>query len=83
MMRIRQGILLSAVAAGLLLIAAVCWHSVEEIHYLKSFFPARFTVEEAGYASIVELVKIAIITVPVLVVIATCLCLLHYFRKEP
>jgi len=28
-------------------------------------------------------VKIAIITVPVLVVIATCLCLLHYFRKEP
>ena len=56
---------------------------MEEIHYLKSFFPARFTVEEACYASIVELVKIAIITVPVPVVIATCLCLLHYFHKEP
>ncbi|HJX72818.1 MAG TPA: hypothetical protein VJ307_01575 [Candidatus Deferrimicrobiaceae bacterium] len=83
MKRVRQGILLSAVAVGISLIAAVCRHSVEEIHYRKSFFPARFTVEEACYASIVELVKIAIITVPVPVVIAACLCLLHYFHKEP
>jgi hypothetical protein len=30
---------------------AVCLHSVQEIHYLKSFFPRHFTVEEAFYAS--------------------------------
>jgi hypothetical protein len=55
--------------------AAVCLHSVEEIHYLKSFFPERFTVEEAYYASLVELIKVVIIGVPLLPALAACLAL--------
>ena len=39
-------------------LSTICWHSIEEIHYLKSFFPKQFSAEEAMYASIVELIKI-------------------------
>ena len=53
--------------AGLIFLCAVCWHSVGEIHYLKSFFPATFTVEQACLASVVELIKVAIISLPVIV----------------
>ena len=30
--------------AAFVLLSAVCLHSVQEIHYLKSFFPPRFTL---------------------------------------
>ena len=60
----------------LVVIAAVSWHSVEEIHYLKTFYPETFTVEEAYYASKVELVKVAIISLPLVVVIMAGLFLL-------
>ena len=39
-----------AVAISVVIVFAVCWHSMEEIHYLKSFFPKSFTVEQAFYA---------------------------------
>lgn len=51
---------------------AVCWHSVEEIHYLKSFFPDQFTVEQAFYASAIELIKIVIIGIPSLLILGFC-----------
>lgn len=54
--------------------SAVCWHSIEEIHYLKSFFPAKFTVEEAFYASAIELIKVVIIGIPLLLIIGIFLC---------
>ena len=47
-------LILSAIAISIVVIAAVSWHSVEEIHYLKTFYPKQFTVEEAFYASGVE-----------------------------
>ena len=65
----------------LVVIAAVSWHSVEEIHYLKTFYPETFTVEEAYYASKVELVKVAIISLPLVVVIMAGLYWLKGGRK--
>jgi len=53
----------------------ICFHSVEEIHYLKSFFPVRFTVQEAFYASAVELIKVVIVGIPFLLFISICLVL--------
>lgn len=58
-------------------IAAGCLHSIEEIHYLKSFFPRSFTVQEAFFASAVELIKVIIITIPLLLVLAVSLFFLR------
>ena len=54
-------------------IFAVCFHSLEEIHYLKSFFPHSFSVEQAFYAGLLELVKVVIIALPLVLTIAVCL----------
>lgn len=59
---------LAVFGISLLVIAAVSWHSVEEIHYLKTFYPDHFTVEEAFYASLVELIKVFLIAFPLLLV---------------
>jgi hypothetical protein len=67
---------------GLAVISGVCWHSIEEIHYLKSFFPKQFTVQEAYYASKIELIKIGIICFPILLIVGISLYLLHYYGKE-
>jgi len=82
MKRIPPVLLLSVIAGCLIIVSAVCWHSVEEIHYLKSFFPKQFTVEEAFYASKVELVKIAIISFPLILIIGISLYFLRYFGKD-
>ncbi len=44
---------------------AIAWHSVGEIHYLKGFFPARFSVQEAFWAAWVEVAKLVVIGCPV------------------
>ena len=59
----------------------ICFHSVDEIHYLKSFFPEKFTVQEAFYASAVELIKVMIIGIPFLLFIGICLVLSERLRK--
>lgn len=69
-------IILLAVAA----LTTLCYHSIEEIHYLKSFFPEEFTVREAFYASAIELIKVAIAGVPLAVIIA--LCVIALLRKQ-
>jgi ABC-type Fe3+ transport system permease subunit len=69
-------IIVLAVAA----LSALCYHSIEEIHYLKSFFPEEFTVREAFYASAIELIKVAIAGVPLAVIIALCVVALP--RKQ-
>jgi hypothetical protein len=56
---------------------AVCVHSVDEIHYLKSFFPKQFTVEEAFYAAAIELIKVIIIGLPILVILGVGLAKLR------
>ena len=65
-----------AIVVSILIVAAVCWHSLEEIHYLKSFYPKQFTVEEAFYASGVELIKVLVIGVPFFLVLGVSLYLL-------
>jgi hypothetical protein len=67
---------------GLVVISGVCWHSIEEIHYLKSFFPKQFTVQEAYYASQIELIKIIIICIPIVLIIGVSLYLQRYYKKD-
>jgi hypothetical protein len=62
--------LIVLVALAVAALGAVCLHSLEEIHYLKSFFPRTFTVQEAFWASAVELIKVIIIAIPLLLVMA-------------
>ena len=75
-------VLVLTVFIAIAIIGAVCWHSVEEIHYLKSFFPDNFTVQESFYASGIELIKIIIISLPLVLIIFTCFHLLGIFRSE-
>jgi len=75
-------LLLSAIAGCLIAISAVCWHSVGEIHYLKTFFPKQFSVEDAFYASKIEFVKIAILSFPLLLIIGISLYILRCFGKD-
>lgn len=63
------------------LYSAICYHSVEEIHYLKGFFPGSFTVEEAYHAALIELIKIVIIGIPFLLFIALCLFFIRNRRR--
>jgi hypothetical protein len=55
---------------------------VEEIHYLKTFFPRQFSVEEAFYAAGVELIKVVIISVPFIGIIIIGLCLLLFYKRN-
>jgi hypothetical protein len=71
-----------AIVMSLLIVAAVCYHSLEEIHYLKSFYPKQFTVEEAFYASGVELIKVVVIGVPFFLVLWVSLCLLKNLSNK-
>jgi hypothetical protein len=82
MNRILRATILSAVGISLFVISAVCWHSVEEIHYLKTFFPRQFSVEEAFYAAGVELIKVVIISVPFIGIIIIGLCLLLFYKRN-
>ncbi len=74
--------LIVIIVAGVVLFSAVCWHSVGEIHYLKSFFPKGFNVEGAYYASVVELIKIIIIALPIVMIISISLYVLRHFNKN-
>jgi hypothetical protein len=64
MKRMRYILLGAAIVISISVVSAVCWHSIEEIHYLKTFYPKQFSVEEIFYASAVELVKVIIISLP-------------------
>ncbi|NJD61480.1 MAG: hypothetical protein FIA93_02010 [Deltaproteobacteria bacterium] len=75
-------IIIGIIVLGWMLFAAVCWHSVAEIHYLKSFFPTQFSVQDAFYASAIELIKIIIIALPIVVIMATGLNLLGKSKKD-
>ncbi len=74
---------LLAAAACIAVIAAVCWHAVEEIHYLKSFYPSSFTVREAFLAAVVELIKVFLISLPLLLVLGVCLFVLRRVFRRP
>lgn len=77
----KAAFLLAAIVIAIAAIVAVCWHSLEEIHYLKSFFPDSFSVEQAFYAGGIELIKIMVISLPLVLIIFICLRLLSIFRE--
>ena len=82
MKRIHAILLIGLMVVCLIIISAVCWHSDEEIHYLKSFFQKQFSVEEAYYASKIEMIKIATISFPLILIIGLSMYFLRYFRKD-
>lgn len=71
-----------AISLSVVFIFAICFHSLEEIHYLKSFFPKTFSLEEAFYASAIELIKILIISIPFLLVIGIGLFFLKNRKQD-
>ncbi len=75
-------LLTAAIIVSILIILAVSWHSVEEIHYLKGFYPTSFTVEEAYYATLVEFLKVHIISLPLVVIIIVALYTLRRLRER-
>ena len=83
MKRMPRILIISAVVMSVLIVSAVCWHSVSEIHYLKSFYPHDFSVEDAFYASGVELMKVLIISIPFFFIVAVGLCLLLFWKRTP
>lgn len=70
-----------AICVGLLYLSAVCWHSVGEIHYLKTFYPSTFDLDQAYLASRIELIKVAILSFPVIAAIAVALFFLKNFSR--
>ena len=78
----RSFFLLLALIISLIVVASACWHSLEEIHYFKSFYPEEFTVSQAFYASAVELIKITIIGAPFSLLMLVSLNLLNLPSKK-
>jgi len=75
-------IIFTTTILGVVIFSAVCWHSIDEIHYLKSFFPKQFSVQEAYYATAIELIKIIIIGLPIVLVISIVLYLWRHRNKN-
>ena len=75
-------LLLLALTASIVFIIGACWHSLEELHFFKSFYPEEFTVAEAFYASAVELIKVTIISLPFCLIIWVSLYLLGPSREK-
>ena len=73
--------LIGLIIFGLVVITIVSWHSVEEIHYLKEFFPHEFTVAEARDATIIEIIKVVFIAFPIILGMWLCLQLMQISRK--
>ena len=82
MQRAQRVLLFSAMTISVAIVSAVCWHSVQEIHYLKTFYPKQFSVEEAFYASAVELIKVIIISLPFILVAVCGIRLLGCLKKD-
>jgi len=82
-MKARDPILKSIIIIAVAALTALCYHSVEEIHFLKSFFPEEFTVQEAFYAGAIELIKVIIAAIPLFVIIALCVTALLRRRGGP
>jgi len=49
-------------------ITSVSFPSAQEIPWLKTFYPAHFSVEELAYASIVELVRVLLVASPLVMI---------------
>ncbi|MGO9569588.1 MAG: hypothetical protein ACLP5H_18815 [Desulfomonilaceae bacterium] len=75
-------VIIAATAISIVIVSAVCWHSVHEIHYLKSFYPQQFSVEEAYYASGVELIKVLIISLPFFFAVVAGFGMLHFWKRN-
>jgi hypothetical protein len=76
--------LAALMAVCVVVIGLVSFHSAKEIDRLKSFYPAPLTVEEAFYASLVEFIKVHVISLPLMAVILLAAFFLWLnWRKPP
>jgi len=62
--RITVGLILLLLWVPIVLVAQ---HSVEEIHYLKTFLPSKMTPAEAKDAAVIELIKVTVIVLPLVI----------------
>ena len=74
--------LLILVTASMVVVISASWHSLEELHFLKSFYPDSFSVADVFYASAVELIRVMIISLPFCLVIWVSLHLLGLSREK-
>jgi preprotein translocase subunit SecG len=74
-------VLLTIVIVCLTVVTAVSLHSVKEIHYLKSFYPDRFSVSDAAAAAGVELIKVSLVAFPLFLIVLVCLFFLWLSNK--
>lgn len=77
----KKYILWAIIIICLLTLFGVSKHSVDEIHYFKHLYPTEFSVEEAYYASKVELTKNVITAIPLVVLIFAALYYLKGRKK--
>jgi hypothetical protein len=77
-----QKVIFVIIILGTAIFTAVCWHSVQEIHYLKSFFPRQFSVQEACYATAIELIKVILIGMPIGAIAAATIYILRNIHGE-
>lgn len=75
-------LLLLAFIGSLAVMSSASWHSLEEIHYFKSFYPEEFSVAEVFYASAVELIKVTIIGAPFYLIMLVSLYLLGLSSRK-
>ena len=81
-MKIIKIILYLAIIICFIIISAVSYHSVWEIHYLKSFYTGHFTVADAGWASVVELIKVSLASFPLLIIIIASYFLIRNLNEN-
>lgn len=67
---------------ALLTLTAVCLHSLEEIHYLKTFLPSTMTVQQACYAGVLEIIKLGVIALPLILLTGLCLFFYHQLSRD-
>lgn len=72
-MRMPRPLLTAVIAVCMALIGAFSFLSIREIDNFKSSYPESLTVEEAFYASLVEFIRIHIISLPLVAAILLCL----------
>lgn len=80
-MKIKNLFLYSVIIVCLIVISIVSFHSVWEIHYLKSFYPGNFTVVDAGWASVVELIKVSLTSFPLILLIIMSYFFIKHLKK--
>jgi hypothetical protein len=73
--------LAALMAVCVIIIGAISYNSIKNIHYLRSSCPGPLTAEDALYGALVEFLKVHIISLPLMVVILLAAFFLWLYRN--